>query len=194
MAGLRPHKHPVQARRLDRRSGTGLLELVFLLMPALALICGFLDIGMVLFTWNTLQNAVREGTRYAITYQVDSSGSQTTSIKDTVSAWAMGLVKASSTSGSGANAPYINVNFYTPPTVANPNGSLLPATANANAPGNIVEVSIRNYPYAWMAPFSGAVSSSTATSFYATPGSKLTIAVYSADVLGGTPVGGIPAI
>jgi Flp pilus assembly protein TadG len=163
-------------------------------MPSFALICGFLDIGMVLFTWNTLQNAVREGTRYAITYQTDGSGSQTTSIKDTVSSWAMGLVKASSTSGSGANVPYINVNFYTPPTVANPNGSLLPAVANANAPGNIVEVSIRNYPYAWMAPFSGAVSSSTATSFYATPGSKLTIAAYSADVLGGAPVAGIPAI
>ena len=68
-----------------RRSGVGLVELVFFLMPSFALICGFLDVGMVLFTFNTLQNAVREGTRYAITYQVDSSNSQTASIKDTVS-------------------------------------------------------------------------------------------------------------
>ena len=181
-------------RRSRRSSGVGLLEMVFFLMPTLALICGFLDIGMVLFTWNTLQNAVREGTRYAITYQMDGSGSQTESIKDTVSTWAMGLVKASSTSSSGPEVPYIAVNYYSPPTVANPNGSLLPATGNANAPGNIVEVSIQNYPYSWMAPFSGALTFSTATTFYAAPGSQLTIAVYSADVLGGAPVGGVPPI
>jgi Flp pilus assembly protein TadG len=72
-----------------------MLELVFVIMPTFALICGFLDVGMALFTYNTLQNAVREGTRYAITYQVDSSNSQTTSIKDTVASWAMGLVSAS---------------------------------------------------------------------------------------------------
>jgi len=166
--------------------------MVFFLMPTLAMICGFLDVGMVLFTWNTLQNAVREGTRYAITYQLDGSGSQTTSIKDTVSTWAMGLVRATSTSSSGANIPYIQVNFYSPPTVANPNGSLLPLAANANAPGNIVEVSIQNYPYAWMAPFSGSLNFST--TFYTAPSSKLTLAVYSADVLGGTPVGGVPPI
>lgn len=183
-----------RSKRDMRRSGVGLVELVFFLMPTIALICGFLDVGMVLFTFNTLQNAVREGTRYAITYQVDSSNSQTTSIKDTVSSWAMGLVKASSTSSSGANVPYIQVNFYTPPTVANPNGSLLTATGTANAAGNIVEVSIQNYPYAWMAPFSGALTSSAATNFYATPGSHLTISTYSADVLGGTPVGGAPPI
>jgi Flp pilus assembly protein TadG len=193
----RTHQRGLQSgrsKRDTRRSGVGLVELVFFLMPSLALICGFLDVGMVLFTFNTLQNAVREGTRYAITYQVDSSNSQTTSIKNTVSSWAMGLVKASSTSSSGSNVPYIQVNFYTPPTVANPNGSLLTATGTANAAGNIVEVSIQNYPYAWMAPFSGALTSSATTNFYATPGSHLTISTYSADVLGGTPVGGAPPI
>ncbi len=163
-------------------------------MPTFALICGFLDIGMVLFTWNTLQNAVREGTRYAITYQVDSSGHQITSIKNTVSSWAMGLVQASSTSTSGTNVPYIDVNFYTPPTVANPNGSLVTATGTANAPGNIVEVSVKNYPYALMAPFSGSVSGTTTGAFYATPGSSLRIQVFSADVLGGAPVSGTPAL
>jgi Flp pilus assembly protein TadG len=192
MAGLRQHRPKADRDRRNRRrsGGTGTLELAFFMMPAFALICGFLDIGMALFTWNTLQNAVREGTRYAITYQVDSSGSQIMSIKDTVATWAMGFVQASSTSTTGLSVPYVNVNFYTPPTVANPNGSLLPATGNANAPGNIVEVSIQNYPYAWMAPFSGALGSA----FYANPGSTFTIVVYSADVLGGTPVGGAPPL
>jgi Flp pilus assembly protein TadG len=195
MAGFR-HSHPRldQAPGNRRRRGSGTLELAFFLMPSLALICGFLDIGMALFTWNTLQNAVREGTRYAITYQVDGSGSQITSIKNVVSTWAMGLVQASWTSSSGTNVPYIDVNFYTPPTVANPNGSLLPATGSANAPGNIVEVSVKNYPYAWMAPFSGAIGGTLTNNFYAAPGSVMRIAVYSADVLGGTPIGGTPPL
>jgi Flp pilus assembly protein TadG len=191
---LRPRISRPRAFRERRQSGTGLLELAFFIMPTFALICGFLDIGMVLFTWNTLQNAVREGTRYAITYQVDSSGHQITSIKNTVSSWAMGLVQASSTSTSGTNVPYIDVNFYTPPTVANPNGSLVTATGTANAPGNIVEVSVKNYPYALMAPFSGSVSGTTTGAFYATPGSSLRIQVFSADVLGGAPVSGTPAL
>ena len=181
-------------RRNIRESGTGLLELAFFLMPSFALICGFLDVGMALFTWNTLQNAVREGTRYAITYQTDGSGHQVASIKNTVSTWAMGLVQAGSTSASGPGIPYIEVNFYTPPTIANPNGALLPANGTANAPGNIVEVCIKNYPYSLMAPFSGSLSASTSTAFYATPGSSLRVQVFSADVLGGTPVNGTPAI
>ena len=192
MAGVR---HQRSTRRSRVSNGTGTLELAFFLMPSFALICGFLDIGMALFTWNTLQNAVREGTRYAITYSVDSSAHQVSSVKTLVSTWAMGLVQAGSNSTTGTNTPYVEVNFYTPPTIANPNGSLVPNTnANANAPGNIVEVCIKNYPYAWMAPFSGAIGGSLGNSFYAAPGSVLRIAVYSADVLGGAPVTGTPAI
>ena len=171
-----------------------MLELAFFLMPSFALICGFLDVGMALFTWNTLQNAVREGTRYAITYQLDSSGHQETSIKNVVSTWAMGLVQAGSTSSSGPNIPYIEVNFYAPPTTASPNGALLTATANANDPGNIVEVCIKNYPYALMAPFSGAIGATVSSTFYATPGTSMRVQVFSADVLGGSPAGGTPTI
>ena len=100
MAGLRQNGKPRRSDRKRRRSGTGTLELAFFLMPSFALICGFLDVGLALFTWNTLQNAVREGTRYAITYQVDATNRQSTSIKNTVSTWAMGLVQANSTSSS----------------------------------------------------------------------------------------------
>ena len=182
-----------KSSRNRRRSGVGTLELAFFLMPTFAIICGFVDIGMALFTWNTLQNAVREGTRYAITYQVIGGQGQIASIKSTVSTWAMGMVNPSATSSSGTNVPYIEVNFYTPPTQANPNGSLLPVTGNPNAPGNIVEVSVKNYPYALMAPFSGSLSSVTGTAFYASPGTQLRIQVFSADVLGGAPVGGAPA-
>ena len=123
-----------KSARNRRRSGNGLLELALMIMPTFAILGGFIDVGMSLFTWNTLQNAVREGTRYAITYQKDSSGYQDTSIKNRVSLWAMGLVTASATRTTGANVPYIEVKFYTQPTVANPNGSLITAS-NGNEIG-----------------------------------------------------------
>jgi Flp pilus assembly protein TadG len=179
------------SRRNRRRSGTGMLEIAFLLMPTFAILGGFVDIGMVVFTWATLQNAVREGTRYAITYQVDSSNHQITSIKNRVSQTAMGMVSASADSTTGTNVPYVQVNFYTQPTASNPNGTLVTGT-NSNASGNIVEVSIQNYPYALMAPFSGSLSAVTSTAFYATPGTTWRVQAYSADVLGGTPAGGAP--
>jgi Flp pilus assembly protein TadG len=192
---MRPRIHTDRhSARNRRRSGSGMLELAFLLMPTFALIGGFVDIGMALFTWNTLQNAVREGARYAVTYQVDTSGHQITSIKNQVATWAMGMVSASSISTTGTSVPYVEVNFYSQPTQAAPNGGLLPASGTANSPGNIVEVAIKNYPYALMAPFSGALSATTATAFYATPGSSLRIQVYSTDVLGGTPSGGAPTL
>ena len=162
------------------------MEFAFLIMPTFALVCGFIDVGMTFFSWNTMQNAVREGTRYAITYQVDSSGRQTTAIKNKVASWAMNLVSASATSASGT--AYIDVNFYTQPTSANPNGTLVTG-ALANASGNIVEVSIKNYPYAFLAPFSGSL----AGAFYRNPGSQMTISVYSSDLLGGAPSSGTPS-
>ena len=163
-----------------------MLEFAFFVLPTFAIICGFVDIGMVLFTWNTIQNAVREGARYAVTYQTDVSGHQTTSIKNTVATWSMNFVSAAATASSGG--PYIDVKYYSPPTTANPSGTLVNG-ALANSSGNLVEVAIKNYPYAYMAPFSG----SFAGVFYATPGSKLAISVYSTDVLGGVPSGGTPA-
>ncbi len=175
-------------RRTSRRfreRGNTVMELVFFLFPTLAIICGFLDIGMALFVWNTLQNAVREGTRYAITYQVDSNGTQIRSVQDTVASWSMNLVQATTTSG---NPGYIAVTFYTPPTPTNPSGTLVTG-ANSNAPGNIVQVSVPNFPYKWMAPFSGTFWGG----FYASPGSSFGISVVSADVLGGAPVTGVPS-
>jgi Flp pilus assembly protein TadG len=173
-----------EARRRGSRGDT-IMEFAFFVLPTFAILCGFFDLGLALFTWNTLQNAVREGTRYAITYQVDGSGVQTTSIKNKVASWSMNFVSASATSASGT--PYIDVSYYTQPTTANPNGSKV-SGANSNASGNLVEVAVKAYPYAYMMPFSGSL----AGPFYANPGSKLAIAVYSTDLLGGSPSNGLP--
>jgi Flp pilus assembly protein TadG len=190
-----PKKPDLTLRRNRRRTGNTITELAFMLMPTLALIFGFLDIGFAIFTWNTLQNAVREGARYAITYQVDGSGEQRQSIRNRVAAWSMGFVSASARVTTGPQTagapppPYVEINYYSQANMTAPLPNGTGGTA-ANRTGNIVEVAIRRYPYQWMAPFSGSLQSP----FYATQSTPLIINVYSSDVLGGTPIAGAPAI
>ena len=63
------------SERNRRRSGSAFLESAFTILPTFALIFAFVDFGLVMFRWATLQNAVREGCRYAITFQtVNGSG------------------------------------------------------------------------------------------------------------------------
>ena len=161
--------------RNRRRSGTTILELALMILPVFSIIFGFLDVGLAIFTWNTLQNAAREGTRYAITYQVESGYGQRDSIKRKTSSWALGFVSATTDSSSGSQIPWVDVKFYTQ------QGVLVTDTTQMNESGNIVEVSIRNYPYRWMVPFSSAFIGP----FYQAAGSSMNVNVYSADVLGG---------
>lgn len=173
--------HKAAGRRKRRESGSMVLEMAFVMLPTLSIIFAFLDIGFAIFTWNTLQNAVREGTRYAITYQLQSGFGQRQSIKNKTASWALGFVNSASTSTSGPQVPWIDVRFYSQ------SGTEVTG-AGGNTPGNIVEVSIRNYPYRWMFPFSASMTGP----FYVPLGSTLAINVYSADVLGGYGLGSSP--
>src|SRR5580700_3276440 len=140
----------VSERRRVTSSGSQWVELAFVLLPFFALITAFFHVSFVLFSWSTIQNAVREGCRYAITFQTapptgatwTCNGHQDNCIENDVVANAMGLVTVA--------GGLINVNYYaqaTPTTaIASPNG---------NTPGNIVVVSILAYPLNWMIPLSG---------------------------------------
>ncbi len=163
-----------KSKRNRGRSGATIIELGLMLLPTFSVIFGFLDIGFAIFSWNTLQNAVREGTRYAITYQTQSGLGQRQSIKNETARWALGFVNANSTSASGSQIPWIEVSFYT-------QGGVLVTGNSGNVSNNIVEVSVRNYPYKWLFPFSGSFTGA----FYQPLGSNMSISVYSADVLGG---------
>jgi Flp pilus assembly protein TadG len=149
-----------------------MVEMALVLVPFLAILCGFFDLCMVTMRWTTLQNAVREGCRYAVTFQRTSGLGQDASVRTMVQQYSMGLVSAT------ANPPIITVEYYSP------SASNIPiATPNGNVPGNIVEVSVVNYPWAWLAPISGTLSNP----FYATTPFRIT--VRSADILGGYPAG-----
>lgn len=147
------------------------MEATFTILPLMALICAFADFGLALFRWNTIQNAVREGCRYAVTFQTMGGMGQDASIKKVVEQFAMGMVKTTD------SPPKIMVNYFSQTNVNTPIGT------GGNIPGNIVEVSIQNVSWAWIAPISGTITGA----LYA--GTPVTFSVYSSDVLGGYPVG-----
>ena len=159
------------ARRRRSSGGNVIVECAFTLVPLFALILGFIDVGMMVYRWSTLQNAVREGCRYAITFQTNGALGQDASIQQVVASYAMGIVKTTDSPNR------IMVNYYAPTNMTTP------IVSGGNIPGNIVEVSVQGVPFSWIMPLSGTIGQP----LYAT--SPVTLNLYSLDMLGGLPVG-----
>jgi Flp pilus assembly protein TadG len=156
----------VTARRQRKSRGHVMIESAFTLLPMFALLFGIIDLCVMTFRWTTLQNAVREGVRYAITFQTSGSLGQTASIEQVVQQNALGFVTA-------ADSPqHIFVTYLNPDL-----------SAGSNTPGNVVEVTVQNISFSYMAPLSGSLAGPLYTS------SPLTFKVVAADILGGYPVG-----
>ena len=83
-----------QSNRARRRSETGasLVEAAVILLPFLALFFALFDFGMALFLKNTLQFAVRQGVRYAVTSQTQAGLGQDASIKNVVNTSTFGFL------------------------------------------------------------------------------------------------------
>jgi Flp pilus assembly protein TadG len=164
--------------RNRRRSGNTMLEIAFTLLPTFAFLFAFVDYGLLLFRWATLQNAVREGCRYAITFQTNPYGTtglgQDASIEAVVQQFAMGIVSTTD------NPQDIFVKYYSPSNVNTPIAS------GGNVPGNIVEVSVQGVSWSWLAPLSGSYGGNVPFYRSSTP---ITLNIYSSDVLGGYPAG-----
>jgi len=114
-----------------------MVEAAFVYVPLFALMLAIVDFSVAIFLRSTFQHAVREGVRYAVTYQTMSGLGHDLSIKTTVQQNAMGFLNGAT------GLSKISVNYYAPDTLA--------PTAS-NMPGNIVEVSIEGYNYGWIAP------------------------------------------
>lgn len=151
-----------------------MLEGVFTILPTFALLFAFVDFGLLLFRWATLQNAVREGCRYAITFQTASGQGQDASIEAVVQQYAMGIVKATDSPQD------IFVKYYSPTNLNTPIAS------GGNVPGNIVEVSVQGVSWSWLAPLSGSYGGNVPFFRSTTP---IVLNIYSSDILGGYPAG-----
>lgn len=163
------------SERNRRRSGNALLEGAFTILPTFALIFAFIDFGLLLFRWATLQNAVREGCRYAITYQTQTGLGQNASVEAVVQQYAMGVVKTTDSPQD------IFVKYYSPTNL-----TTAISGAGGNTPGNIVEVSVQGVSWSWLGPLSGSYGGSVPFFRSTTP---ITLNIYSSDILGGYPAG-----
>ncbi len=123
-------------RRRQQR-GNALLETALIFLPLFAIIFAILDFGLVIFIKSTLQNAVREGARYAVTYQLKSGMGHDLSIKTVVQQNGLGFL--SGTTGLDR----IKVRYYQPDTFVE---------TTYNWPGNLVEISVEGYQWKWMVP------------------------------------------
>jgi Flp pilus assembly protein TadG len=128
-------------RRTRGRRGNAMVEFCIVFLPLMALLVAIVDFSMPIFLRCTFTHAVREGSRYGITFQTVSGLSQTDSIKRVVQQNAMGFLAGTS------GLSQIAVRYYLP------TGTFSQVTGpGANADGNIVEVTIQNYNWTWIAP------------------------------------------
>ena len=149
-----------------------MVEGALVIVPLLAVLFGVLDLAIAVFVKNTVQFAVCQGVRYAITSQTMAGMGQDASIKTVVQNYSAGLLDVLSSDHVGKDC--ISVTYYDPQ-------SLNPVTGvGSNSGGNIVVVTASGLSWAWMAPLLRR----------ATP---LQYAVSSADIVEATPVAGPPA-
>lgn len=113
------------------------MEVSLVLAPLLGITFLLLNVSVAIFLRSTLQHAVREGVRYAITGQNNPGPCQDDSIKTFVRNNSAGFLNSTAASNS------IHVHFIDPV-----NGNV-----TTNAGGNIVEVSVEGYQFNPWAPY-----------------------------------------
>ena len=191
-----------------------MLESALCLLPMFAMFFGIIDVCYAVSIQSLLSQAVRAGSRWAVTYQSTynstTCSSQATCIAQVVVDNAVGFLSA--------NSSYIVVNYYVPPNLSTPVMSCSAGTCTAstvvtlpytysvttgtstttvtisyaNQPGNIVEVDIPAYPLLWMVPIKGYTAGSQVTNSSGQTGLGLSLSADAMDVLGNLPQGLTP--
>ncbi len=142
-------------------------------MPFLGLLFLIVSLAWAIYTKASLQHAVAEGVRYAITSQTMPGKGQDASIKTIVQRGALGLL-------NGSNISKITIQYY---VVDNALGTL--TKTNSNLGGNIVEVSVDGYTANPLFPILSWAAGTRATNI------PMAFTVRASDRMEGSP-GGIP--
>ncbi|HNY42053.1 MAG TPA: pilus assembly protein [Bryobacteraceae bacterium] len=150
--------------RRRRQRGNAMLETALIFLPLFAIIFAILDFGLVIFIKSTLQHAVREGARYAVTYQLKGAMGHDLSIKTVVQENSLGFLSGST------GLDRIKVRYYQPDTFTE---------TSYNWPGNLVEISVENYTWKWIIPL------------WREPG-QLSLVARALDRMEGLPAGTTP--
>jgi len=151
--------------------GSVLVESALVMLPMLALLWGVFDVAFAIFVKNTMNFAVRQGVRYAVTSRTMPGLGHDDSIKTTVKTYSLGLADALSPDHDGMNR--ISVTYYDPVTLAVVTGP------GSNTGGNIVVVKATGLSWAWMIPLLRSRA-------------PLQFSVASADIMEASPLAGPP--
>lgn len=140
------------------------VETALILLPFLTLIFAIIDFNLFIYVRNTMQHAVREGVRYAVTYQTLAGKGHDASIKAKVQENAMGFL------GGGLVDSKVTIKYFRATDLTEVPGNL---------PGNIIEVKVNNYRWGWIGT-------------WFTPGNETRISVAAYDRMESLPTGGAP--
>jgi Flp pilus assembly protein TadG len=200
----------VSPRRRKQRGNT-ILDSALCFLPMMAMFFGIIDVCYAVSIQSLFSQAVRAGSRFAITYSATYGGnacaSQSVCIAQVVQDNAVGFLAGTRVNSVVVNY-YISNNLTTPVmicnagactagspalpytyTVATTTGTTSVTITYPNQPGNIVEVTIPSYPLLWMVPITGFSAGSQVTDLSGNRGLGLTLSASSADVLGGLQQG-----
>jgi Flp pilus assembly protein TadG len=135
---------PYRSIGRKRRRGSEILEFTFALLPLLAMSSVLLDVAWAIYAQASIQRAVRMAVRNGITLtssQIAQGSDLTSTVKSTVQSYAFGFLNGSN------GLSYIKVHYYLPPAPSSSSAVTdVSAQTNGNAPGNIMEVSVRSFP------------------------------------------------
>jgi Flp pilus assembly protein TadG len=127
--------------RKTRQKGAEILEFALVTIPMFGFLFLQVNIAWAVFARASLQNAVREGVRYAVTSQTESGYGHKDSVKKLVQSRASFLLRGE------AGWSLIHVRFFTPDTLTDVSN-----VAGGNTGGNLVQVSVEGYTHANLAP------------------------------------------
>jgi|HubBroStandDraft_6_1064221.scaffolds.fasta_scaffold536358_1 Flp pilus assembly protein TadG len=200
----------ISPRRRKQRGNT-ILDSALCFLPMMAMFFGIIDVCYAVSIQSLFSQAVRAGSRFAITYSANYGGapcaSQSACIAQVVQDNAVGFLAGTKANNVVVNY-YISNNLTTPVMTCNagtctPGLPVLPYTYTVvtttgttsmtitypNQPGNIVEVTIPSFPLLWMVPITGFSAGKQVTDSSGNKGLGLTLTASAADVLGGLQQG-----
>lgn len=127
------------ACRRATQGGNTFIETSLVLLVLLVIIFAIIDFSLAVYVRSTLLHAVREGVRFAVTYQTVDGQAHDASIKTVVQRAAIGLLR------EPQHLERIRIRYYDPLTLTE---------VPHNTPGNLVEIAIEDYPWTWIIPLS----------------------------------------
>ncbi|MGE5571181.1 MAG: TadE/TadG family type IV pilus assembly protein [Rhodospirillales bacterium] len=163
--------HNSSDARRPKQKGAETIEMALVLVPMLGFLFLIIDIGWAVFAKGTLQHAVREGVRFAVTSKTLAGMGHRDSIKSVVVSNALGLLNG--------KEDLIHIEWYSQSDLATP---LKPGGSTPiNSGDNIIEVSVEGFPHLPLLPLYRS-------------GGPLFFTARSSDRMEATPPSGAPPL